>query len=57
MSDFCATVQIADDKAPGGFVVINEADFDAKAHRLYGAAPAKAPAAKKDAAPAAKAEG
>lgn len=56
MSDFCATVQIADDKAPGGFVVINETDFDAKAHRLYGAAPAKAPAAKKDAAPAAKAE-
>jgi hypothetical protein len=56
MSDACPTVQIADDKAPGGFVVINEADFDAKAHRLYSEAPAKAPAAKKDA-PAAKAEG
>jgi hypothetical protein len=55
MSDTCPTVRIADTKAPGGFVVINEADYDAKAHRLYSEAPAKAPAAEK-AAPAAKAK-
>jgi len=35
MSDSCPTVRIADAKAPGGFVVINEADYDAKAHKIY----------------------
>jgi len=55
MSDACPTVRVADDKVPGGYVVINETDFDAKVHRLYSEAPAKAPAAEK-AAPAAKAK-
>jgi len=35
MSDTCPVVRIADDKAPGGFVEINEADFDAKIHEVY----------------------
>lgn len=56
MSESCPTVRVADENAPGGYVVINEADFDAKAHRIYSEAPAKAPAAEK-VAPAAKAEG
>ena len=29
------TVKIKDDKAPGGYVVINESDFDEKKHKLY----------------------
>ena len=35
MSDICPVVRIADDKAPGGFVEINETDFDAKIHEVY----------------------
>jgi hypothetical protein len=35
MSDSCPTVRVADEKAPGGFVVINEADFDADPRELY----------------------
>ena len=43
MADTCETVKIRDDKAPGGFVVINEEDFDEKIHtKLSPAAEAKA---------------
>lgn len=35
MSDICPVVRIADDKAPGGFVEINESDFDPKVHERY----------------------
>lgn len=31
----CPTVKIVDDKAPNGFVVINESDFDCKVHALH----------------------
>lgn len=34
MSDSCPTVRIVSAEAPGGFVVINESDFDPKAHQL-----------------------
>jgi hypothetical protein len=46
MSDTCATVKIKDANAPGGFVVINEEDFDEKIHtKLSPAAEAKVEAA------------
>lgn len=35
MSDICPVVRIADENAPGGFVEINESDFDPKTHQLY----------------------
>jgi hypothetical protein len=35
MSDSCPTVKIVDKKAPGGYVVINEEDFDETQHKLY----------------------
>lgn len=35
MSDTCPVVRIADDKAPGGFVEINESDFNADVHSVY----------------------
>lgn len=45
MSDTCATVKIKDPNAPGGFVVINEEDFDEEIHtKLSAAASAKADA-------------
>ncbi|HEX5126496.1 MAG TPA: hypothetical protein VFW00_07125 [Rhodocyclaceae bacterium] len=42
------TVQIASpvsDDNPLGFIVINESDFDADKHTLFGAEPTKAPTA------------
>lgn len=38
MPDTCPTVKIKDSKAPGGFVVINEEDFDEKKHTKLSAA-------------------
>lgn len=35
MSDTCPVVRIANAKAPGGFVEINESDFDAKVHDVF----------------------
>lgn len=37
MSQTCATVKVAADNEQG-FIVINEADFDAAVHELFGAA-------------------
>ena len=31
----CPTIRIKDDKAPGGFVEINESDYDPKKHTIY----------------------
>lgn len=39
MSDSCPTVRVASEAAPGGYVVINEADFDPEVHELYAGAP------------------
>ena len=51
MSDTCPTVKIKDDSAPGGYVVINEEDFDEKIHtQLTARAEAKAEAAVSEAA-------
>jgi hypothetical protein len=44
LNDSCPTVQIEDGK--GGFVVINECDFDAKKHKKHGVKTRK-PRAKK----------
>jgi hypothetical protein len=50
MGDTCPVVQIADPKAPGGYVEINETDFDPKVHKLYVAPKVKEePDTKKDA--------
>lgn len=35
MPDTCPVVRVADPKAPGGFVEINEEDYDEKKHKLY----------------------
>ena len=32
MGDTCATVKVKDANAPGGFIVINEEDFDEAVH-------------------------
>ena len=45
MADSCPTVQIDDPKAPGGYVVINEEDFNPEKHKLY--QPKDAPASSK----------
>ena len=41
----CPTVKIDDGK--GGFIVINESDFDPKEHKKFGEKPARKPRAKK----------
>lgn len=39
MSDgTCPTVKVVSSEAPGGHIVINESDFDAKIHKLWVAA-------------------
>lgn len=35
MSESCPTVRVADENAPGGFVVINAVDFDVDTRELY----------------------
>lgn len=35
LSDTCPVVQVVDKNAPGGFVEINESDFDDKKHTVY----------------------
>jgi hypothetical protein len=32
---YIETVKVKDDKAPGGYVVINKSDFDPKRHKEY----------------------
>jgi hypothetical protein len=49
MSETCPTVQVKSDASPQGFIIINEADFDAAVHALFDApagdgSAAKAPA-------------
>lgn len=42
MSDSCPTVEIDDPNAPGGYVIINEEDFNPEKHKLYKPKPEKA---------------
>jgi hypothetical protein len=44
MHGTCPTVKVKDDSAPGGFVVINESDFDAHKHERHAPPPPPPPA-------------